>query len=78
MHWFDPLLETIAKEFDIKDPEENLGAQMLRQASEKTGEAVKIEEHWRERRWGAVIVYILFGLLFLAGSIWLAHLRGWL
>jgi chaperonin GroEL len=31
---------TIAKEFDIKDPEENLGAQMLRQAAEKTGEVV--------------------------------------
>lgn len=31
---------TIAKEFDLKDPEENLGAQMLRQAAEKTGEAV--------------------------------------
>jgi chaperonin GroEL len=28
---------TIAKEFDLKDPEENLGAQMLRQAAEKTG-----------------------------------------
>jgi len=31
---------TIAKEFDLKDPEENLGAQMLRQAAEKTGEVV--------------------------------------
>ena len=31
---------TIAKEFDVEDPEENLGAQMLRQAAEKTGEAV--------------------------------------
>lgn len=31
---------TIAKEFSLKDPEENLGAQMLRQASEKTGEIV--------------------------------------
>ncbi|HQR78580.1 MAG TPA: TCP-1/cpn60 chaperonin family protein, partial [Burkholderiaceae bacterium] len=31
---------TIAKEFDLKDAEENLGAQMLRQAAEKTGEAV--------------------------------------
>jgi len=31
---------TIAKEFELKDPEENLGAQMLRQAAEKTGEAV--------------------------------------
>jgi chaperonin GroEL len=31
---------TIAKEVDFKDPEENLGAQMLRQAAEKTGDAV--------------------------------------
>src|SRR3970040_2860497 len=31
---------TIAKEFDLKDPEENLGARMLRQAAEKTGEVV--------------------------------------
>ncbi len=31
---------TIAKEFDLADPEENLGAQMLRQAAEKTGEVV--------------------------------------
>jgi chaperonin GroEL len=31
---------TIAKELDLKDPEENLGAQMLRQAAEKTGENV--------------------------------------
>ncbi len=31
---------TIAKEFDLADPEENLGAQMLRQAAEKTGELV--------------------------------------
>lgn len=31
---------TIAKEFDLKDAEEGLGAQMLRQAAEKTGEAV--------------------------------------
>jgi chaperonin GroEL len=31
---------TIAKEFDLKDPEENLGAQVLKQAAEKTGEAV--------------------------------------
>jgi len=31
---------TIAKEFDLKDPEENLGAQMLRLAAEKTGEMV--------------------------------------
>ena len=31
---------TIAKEFELKDAEENLGAQMLRQAAEKTGELV--------------------------------------
>jgi chaperonin GroEL len=31
---------TIAKEMDLEDPEENLGAQMLRQAAEKTGDAV--------------------------------------
>src|SRR6516162_3574770 len=31
---------TIAKEFDLKDPEENLGAQILRQAAEKTGDLV--------------------------------------
>jgi chaperonin GroEL len=31
---------TIAKEFDLKDFEENLGARMLRQAAEKTGDMV--------------------------------------
>jgi chaperonin GroEL len=31
---------TIAKEFELKDPEENLGARMLRQAAEKTGDMV--------------------------------------
>src|SRR5512132_451278 len=31
---------TIAKEFDLKDPEENLGARMLRQAAERTGDVV--------------------------------------
>jgi len=31
---------TIAKEIELKDPEENLGAQVLRQAAEKTGEVV--------------------------------------
>ncbi len=31
---------TIAKEVELKDPEENLGAQILRQAAEKTGELV--------------------------------------
>jgi chaperonin GroEL len=31
---------TIAKEMELEDPEENLGSQMLRQAAEKTGDAV--------------------------------------
>jgi len=31
---------TIAKEMELEDPEENLGAQMLRQAAEKTGDIV--------------------------------------
>ena len=31
---------TIAKEFSLKDPEENLGAQMLRDAAERTGDSV--------------------------------------
>src|SRR5665213_3139024 len=31
---------TIAKEFSLKDAEENLGAQVLKQAAEKTGDAV--------------------------------------
>ena len=31
---------TIAKEFELTDPEENLGAQMLRSAAERTGEMV--------------------------------------
>ena len=42
--WGAPLVcndgVTIAKEFDLKDAEENLGAQMLRQAAEKTADAV--------------------------------------
>jgi chaperonin GroEL len=42
--WGAPLVcndgVTIAKELDLKDPEQNLGAQMLRQAAERTGEAV--------------------------------------
>jgi chaperonin GroEL len=42
--WGAPLVcndgVTIAKEFEIKDPEENLGAQMMRQAAEKTGDSV--------------------------------------
>ena len=31
---------TIAKEVDLEDPAENLGARMLREAAEKTGDAV--------------------------------------
>jgi chaperonin GroEL len=31
---------TIAKEIDLKDPEENLGARMIRQAAERMGDAV--------------------------------------
>jgi chaperonin GroEL len=31
---------TIAKEIELKDPEQNLGAQMVREAAERTGEAV--------------------------------------
>jgi chaperonin GroEL len=42
--WGAPLVcndgVTIAKEMELGDPEENLGAQMLRQAAEKTGDAV--------------------------------------
>ncbi len=42
--WGTPLVcndgVTIAKEIKLKDPEEDLGAQMLRQAAEKTGDAV--------------------------------------
>jgi len=42
--WGSPIVcndgVTIAKEFDLKDPEENLGARMMRQAAEKTGEMV--------------------------------------
>src|SRR5579862_7965610 len=42
--WGAPLVcndgVTIAKEFDLRNPEENLGARMLRQAAEKTGDMV--------------------------------------
>lgn len=42
--WGSPLVcndgVTIAKEIELKDPEENLGAQMIRQAAERTGDAV--------------------------------------
>ena len=42
--WGAPLVcndgVTIAKEFELADAEENLGAQMLRQAAERTGEVV--------------------------------------
>jgi chaperonin GroEL len=42
--WGQPLVcndgVTIAKEVDLKDPEENLGAQVLREAAVRTGDAV--------------------------------------
>jgi chaperonin GroEL len=42
--WGRPLVcndgVTIAKQFDLRDPEENLGAQVLREAAERTGDAV--------------------------------------
>jgi chaperonin GroEL len=42
--WGTPLVcndgVTIAKEFDLADPEENMGARMIRQAAERTGDAV--------------------------------------
>jgi chaperonin GroEL len=42
--WGRPLVcndgVTIAKEIELKDPEENLGARMIREAAEKTGDAV--------------------------------------
>jgi chaperonin GroEL len=42
--WGRPLVcndgVTIAREFDLEDPEENLGAQVIRQAAERTGELV--------------------------------------
>ena len=42
--WGNPIVcndgVTIAKEFDLADAEENLGAQMLRQAATRTGDAV--------------------------------------
>jgi chaperonin GroEL len=42
--WGHPLVcndgVTIAKQLDLKDPEENLGAQVLREAAERTGDAV--------------------------------------
>jgi chaperonin GroEL len=42
--WGKPLVcndgVTIAREFDLKDPEMNLGAQMIRDAAEKTGDIV--------------------------------------
>jgi chaperonin GroEL len=42
--WGRPLVcndgVTIAKEIELKDPEENLGARMLREAAERTGDAV--------------------------------------
>src|SRR3990170_3421890 len=42
--WGRPLVcndgVTIAKQLDLKDPEENLGVQVLREAAERTGDAV--------------------------------------
>lgn len=42
--WGSPIVcndgVTITKEFSLKDPEENLGAQVIRQAAEKMGDAV--------------------------------------
>ena len=42
--WSHPIVcndgVTIAKEFELEDPEENLGAQVIRQAAERTGERV--------------------------------------
>ena len=42
--WGKPIIcndgVTIAKEIDLKDPEENLGARMIREAAERTGDAV--------------------------------------
>jgi chaperonin GroEL len=42
--WGRPLVSddgvTIAKEVELRDPDENLGAQMLRQAAERTGDRV--------------------------------------
>jgi chaperonin GroEL len=42
--WGKPIIcndgVTIAKEIDLKDPEENLGAKMIREAAERTGDAV--------------------------------------
>jgi chaperonin GroEL len=42
--WGEPLVcndgVTIAKEVDLKDPEENLGSQVLREAAARTGDAV--------------------------------------
>jgi chaperonin GroEL len=42
--WGSPIIcndgVTIAKEIDLQDPEENLGAHMIREAAQKTGDAV--------------------------------------
>ena len=42
--WGRPLVcndgVTIAKQFELEDPEQNLGAQVLREAAERTGDAV--------------------------------------
>jgi len=47
--WGRPLVcndgVTIAKEVEMKDAEENLGAQMLREAAERTGDVVGDGKH---------------------------------
>jgi chaperonin GroEL len=44
MKWGAPIVcndgVTIAKELELKDPEENLGVQVIRQAAERTGDSV--------------------------------------
>jgi chaperonin GroEL len=41
---------TIAKEFDLKDPEENLGARMLRQAAENRRDGRRRNKHRHHSR----------------------------
>ncbi len=42
--WGSPIVcndgVTIAKEFEVEDPEENLGSRMMREAAERTGDSV--------------------------------------
>ena len=57
--WGKPLIcndgVTIAKEFELSDPEENLGAQMMRQAAERTGDAVGDGTSTASILWGSVM-----------------------